>query len=210
MNFTTPHTVRAAVMIALCMLASAGAMAQTTAINPAESRSKTVSLAGLDLSTPEGVDAARDRLHQTARHLCSQLAGADDLWHQPNYVKCVDDATANAVQQLSNPAQVPAQAALGQPPALKSQIPGTSRYTRSTKVSLSDLDISTPEGARAASERLRENARRLCSQVADDLDLSHQSNFIACVDAAMASALPKLETLTRKSATTAIVARNHE
>jgi UrcA family protein len=61
--------------------------------------------------------------------------------------------------------------------------------TRSAKVSLAGLDLSTSDGARAARERLRGTARRLCAQVADDLDLSHQSNFVACVDETLAGAL---------------------
>jgi UrcA family protein len=65
----------------------------------------------------------------------------------------------------------------------------TAPVTRSAKLSLAGLDLSTPDGARAARERLRGTARRVCAQVADDLDLSHQSNFVACVDEALAAAL---------------------
>ena len=64
--------------------------------------------------------------------------------------------------------------------------------TRSAKVSLADLDLSTPEGARAATERLRQTARRLCNRVADELDLSHQKNYVACVDETLAAALRKV------------------
>jgi len=39
----------------------------------------------------------------------------------------------------------------------------TAPVTRSAKVSLAGLDLSTPAGARAARERLRETARRLCT-----------------------------------------------
>jgi UrcA family protein len=65
----------------------------------------------------------------------------------------------------------------------------TAPVTRSAKVSLAGIDLSTPDGALAARERLRGTARRLCAQVADDLDLSHQSNFVACVDETLAAAL---------------------
>jgi UrcA family protein len=68
----------------------------------------------------------------------------------------------------------------------------TAPVTRSAKVSLAGLDLSTPDGARAARERLHATARRLCAQVADNLDLSHQSNFVACVDEALAAALTAL------------------
>jgi UrcA family protein len=65
----------------------------------------------------------------------------------------------------------------------------TAPFTRSAKVSLAGLDLSTPDGVRAARERLRGTARRLCADVADELDLSHQSNFVACVDETLAVAL---------------------
>jgi len=56
--------------------------------------------------------------------------------------------------------------------------------------------------------RHHQAARDLCSRVADDLDLSHQSNYLACVDEAMARALPKVEELARRNAPTpAIVQR---
>jgi UrcA family protein len=71
---------------------------------------------------------------------------------------------------------------------------GAAPVTRSAKVSLADLDLSTPDGARAARERLRETARRLCGQVADHLDLSHQANFVKCIDETMAKALRQVAT----------------
>jgi UrcA family protein len=79
---------------------------------------------------------------------------------------------------------------------------------RSANVSLAGLDLSTPEGVRLARERLRGAARRLCSQVADDLDLSRQTNFVACVDETLAAALRKVtetgaSTATAKAAPTA-------
>ncbi|SRR5258708_7577154 len=70
----------------------------------------------------------------------------------------------------------------------------TAPVTRSAKVSLVGLDLSTPEGARAARERLRETARRLCTQVADSLDLSHQSNFVACVEESLMKAQGQIAT----------------
>jgi UrcA family protein len=64
--------------------------------------------------------------------------------------------------------------------------------TRSAKVSITVHDLSTPQGARAARERLRQTARKLCAQVADELDLSHHSNFLACVDESVAKAIQQL------------------
>jgi UrcA family protein len=77
----------------------------------------------------------------------------------------------------------------------------TAPVARSAKVSLAGLDLSTPDGARAARERLRGTARRLCAQVADDLDLSHQSNFVACVDETLAAALRQATEISASTAT---------
>jgi len=66
---------------------------------------------------------------------------------------------------------------------------GASPPTRSAKVSLAGLDLSTAAGTRAARERLHQAARRLCAQVADSLDLSHQANFVKCVDETLAKAV---------------------
>ena len=65
----------------------------------------------------------------------------------------------------------------------------TAPFTRSVKVSLADLDLTTAEGKRAAHDRLHDVARRVCSQVADNFDLSHQPNFVACVQQTWVDAL---------------------
>jgi UrcA family protein len=70
---------------------------------------------------------------------------------------------------------------------------------RAKQVSLADIDLSTVEGQRAARERLHQAARHLCSQVADDLDLSHQANYLTCVDLAMAKAEPLLQAMASRS-----------
>jgi UrcA family protein len=85
--------------------------------------------------------------------------------------------------------------------AVAGPISDTAPVTRSAKVSLAGLDLSTPDGARAARERLRGTARRLCAQVADDLDLSHQSNFIACVNETLATALRQATDIGASTAT---------
>ena len=79
--------------------------------------------------------------------------------------------------------------------------------SRSKQVVLSDLDLSTAQGQQVAQERVHQMARRLCSQVADNLDLSHQSNYVACIESAMAKGNVALQALsTRKAAT--VVVRN--
>jgi UrcA family protein len=69
----------------------------------AQSRSERVGLGDLDLSTPQGMATARARMHQAARRLCSQLDDFEDLGRQPAYVKCIDDALAAALRQVSAP-----------------------------------------------------------------------------------------------------------
>jgi len=70
---------------------------------------------------------------------------------------------------------------------------------RAKKVTLAGIDLSTLEGQRAARERLHQAARKLCSQVADELDLSHHENYLACVDSAMAKAEPLLQAMASRS-----------
>ncbi|MGA2399166.1 MAG: UrcA family protein [Steroidobacteraceae bacterium] len=59
-------------------------------------------------------------------------------------------------------------------------------------VSMADLDLTTEAGMRVARERLHATARRLCRRVVDPWALSHQPDYVACVDAALASALGQL------------------
>jgi UrcA family protein len=48
-----------------------------------------VSLADLDLSTPEGADIARQRLDAMARRLCGELARQRDLAYPQSHAACV-------------------------------------------------------------------------------------------------------------------------
>jgi UrcA family protein len=61
--------------------------------------------------------------------------------------------------------------------------------SRSAAVSLAGLDLATPGGMAAAQERVHQTARRLCFQLSDAADLSRQSNYVQCVDEAVASAM---------------------
>ena len=67
--------------------------------------------------------------------------------------------------------------------------------TISQHVKLSDLDLSTAEGQQRAQARVHEVARTLCSRVADQLDLSHQQNYVKCIDTAVAKAGEQLQAL---------------
>ncbi|MDB6083630.1 MAG: hypothetical protein JWN43_1511 [Gammaproteobacteria bacterium] len=92
-------------LLVLSIIKSAIATAGSQSANPADSRSETVSTAGLDLSTADGVNVARDRVHHVARRLCLQMVQADDRSRRWNYLKCVDDAVANAMQQVNAPSR---------------------------------------------------------------------------------------------------------
>jgi UrcA family protein len=63
---------------------------------------------------------------------------------------------------------------------------------RTAVVSVNDLDLATAAGMQQARERLRATARRLCGRVTNPWALSHQQDYIACVDATLTSALAQL------------------
>src|SRR5579863_2995073 len=92
-------------LLALCVLGSADALAGSE-VDASVTRSAKVSVAGLDLSTPQGASAARERFLQTARKLCAQVADELDLSHHANYLACVDESVAKAMQQLAPPSIV--------------------------------------------------------------------------------------------------------
>jgi UrcA family protein len=71
-----------------------------------EIRSSAVSLSGLDLSTPAGESAARERVHQAARVVCSRAQDPYALAPHLDYVNCVASAEKSALQQLKGPAIV--------------------------------------------------------------------------------------------------------
>jgi UrcA family protein len=58
----------------------------------------------------------------------------------------------------------------------------------SSHVTLAGLDLAKPADVAIARERIHLLARKLCDRVEDPLSLSHQPDFVACIDAAMAKA----------------------
>jgi UrcA family protein len=68
----------------------------------AADKSANVSLQDLDVSTTAGLQTARDRLHQTARWLCGRVVDPWSVSRQPDFVRCVDEATAGALAQLQS------------------------------------------------------------------------------------------------------------
>jgi UrcA family protein len=70
-----------------------------------ESLAVTVSLADLDVSTPEGVRAVRARLAKVAQRLCRELGDARRASDWATYTDCYRESLANALRQI-NPSVV--------------------------------------------------------------------------------------------------------
>jgi UrcA family protein len=64
--------------------------------------------------------------------------------------------------------------------------------TLESKVSLSDLNLSTPQGVRAAHRRLRAKAEHLCRQLEDSVTTSYRWTHAACVRATFVNAIQQL------------------
>ena len=146
-------------------IASVPTYADQSAASAASSRVADVSLADLNLSTPAGMSAARERLHTMAERICAEHTSG----FLPNFASCVDSTLAGALGQIDGLNQIQ--------PTLRHSV------TRAANVSLADLDLSTPEGSRAAHERLETMARRLCTELARDHKLTYRyrPNYAACV-----------------------------
>jgi UrcA family protein len=69
---------------------------------------------------------------------------------------------------------------------------GQTPHVLESKVSLSDLDLSTPEGVRAAHKRLRHKAEHLCHQLGDSTSASFRWTYAACVQETLANAIQQL------------------
>jgi UrcA family protein len=140
-----------------------------------------VSLSDLNLSTPDGMRLARDRLHAMAARLCADRGGGREPASQPALGACVDNTVANALRHID---------ALRQ-----THMTALNSVTLGASVSLADLDLSTLEGARIARQRLDRMARRLCDELARRQDLSYQRNYAACVHDTLAGALAQADAL---------------
>ena len=76
--------------------------------------------------------------------------------------------------------------------------------TVSARVSLADLDVSTPQGARAASARLAKAAQRLCRKLGDTRRASDWATYTDCYNETLANALRRLNKPVLASAPNAI------
>jgi UrcA family protein len=89
-------------------------------------------------------------------------------------------------------------AGFGGAAAIADQV-GPSTLTQT--VSLQDLNLATIQGQQIARERVGKLARMLCDRVADPTDMSHHSNYLACVDATVAKAGNRLQALINQQST---------
>ncbi len=92
-------SLRAAALVTLFAFTSAVALADQA---PATRVAK-VSLAGLDLATPEGARAAYERIKTTAEHLCFQLSDPRKIDDQAVYNACVIETLADTVRRINAP-----------------------------------------------------------------------------------------------------------
>ncbi len=106
------NMVAAAGSVALIVCAMATNAFAAPPIDPSTTRNGNVSLAGLDLTQPEGLQIARARIRQQAVKLCTSLRDPLSLSHHEAFLECVDHVMGAAEPTL-------AQLATAQSPATK-------------------------------------------------------------------------------------------
>jgi len=77
--------------------------------------------------------------------------------------------------------------------AASADSPAPRTPTLEATVLLSDLDLSTPAGVRAAHKRLRKKAESLCRQLWDSASATYRWTYAACVQATLADAVRQLD-----------------
>jgi UrcA family protein len=186
--------VRAVCLIAVCLAAPLAALSKQPTVAVPTSAAK-VSLADLDLTTSEGIAAARDRLHGTARQLCSQQLDILDPSHRIDFLSCVDDSLLRELKQVNSEARAAILAHKSPWPAAAddgtlSQPREIAPDTSVVAVSIADLDLLSPQGVLIARERIHNTARRLCSQL--NSSQGPASYYSHCVNDATAGALRQI------------------
>jgi len=99
-------------------------------------------------------------------------------------------AGTRAVAIVALASLAPVVAAYAGPPAVSPAV--TPAVTQSAKVSLADLDLTTPAGARIAYERIERVAKRLCDDREDAWSRYHASSYNACVRETVADAVRQI------------------
>jgi UrcA family protein len=98
-SISPPCAIRAVALVGLFVLTSAAALAD----QPPATEVAKVSLAGLDLSTPEGARAAYERIKTTAQRLCFRLSDSRKIDFQAVYNECVVETVADTVRRINAP-----------------------------------------------------------------------------------------------------------
>jgi len=171
----------AAIVMALFAIGPIAAMAVQPAAATTVNNVVDVSLSDLDLSTPQGMRLARDRLHAMAEHVCGNRGGGREPSSQPAFGACVDSTVASALQGVDALSQTP--------------MTVLNSVTLAANVSLADLDLSTLEGANVARQRLEAMARRLCDELGRRRDLAYQPNYAACLHDSLSGAMAQADAL---------------
>jgi UrcA family protein len=87
--------------------------ADTPPVPPNDIRTAKVSLAGLDLTTADGVNAAYERLSIVAQRLCLQLGDDRKISYRETYEACVTETLADAVRRINLPVLAASEKSLG-------------------------------------------------------------------------------------------------
>jgi UrcA family protein len=186
--------VRAAALIAVCLAMPLTAWGQRPSAATPPSPTK-VLMAGLDLTTQQGLAAARNRLHEAARQSCSQIIGNREPPDPANFLSCVDDRLRSELQQINRETRAAIVAQGSAWPTTEAEIPRqpheTSYGTSVIVISIADLNISSAQDALIAQERIRATARRICGQLTGIQDPA--SIYAKCVNDATAGALPQIK-----------------
>ena len=72
----------------------------TTSVATGETLSATVSVSDLDLTTPAGIQAARERLTKQALILCGKFSDSRRISNRETMADCVRHAVAEALKRL--------------------------------------------------------------------------------------------------------------
>jgi UrcA family protein len=185
-SLTTLGAFGAAAMAQQPSLPSPAADTLKVSLSAQATRVADVSLADLNLSTPDGMRVARERLHAMAQRICAARTDNRGVSSQPSFVVCVDNTVAGALGNIGK---------------LQTNATVRNSVTRAANVSVADLDLSTPEGSRVARERLEAMARRLCAELALSKDLSYRPNWAACVNDTIVGALAQAKVLAAEKET---------
>ena len=181
-RFGGRHTASAAAtLVALFGIVPVATIADQRPAATSDSSVADVSLSYLNLSTVEGMRLALDRLRTMAERLCANRGGGTEPSSQPALGACVEATVANALRHIDSLKQ--------------SHMTVLNSVTLGASVSLTDLDLSTLEGAAIARQRLDAMAQRLCGELARRQDLSYQTNYAVCVHDTLAGALAQADAL---------------